>query len=174
MPRWQDVVSPVRPVELVSALPVDQARASLVEVLAGRRRLGAPGRPSDLVVVDGAVTGSRVSFRVLTPGGRQAPPLEFEGTLEALDGGSLLWGSITAPTALGLPAAGLTAGIGLFLWWGGVPLVLVAIGVVAWAFLTIIVVASLQERRLGEADAVGRFLEAALDTPPIADANGRR
>ena len=46
------------------------------------------------------------------------------------------------------------------------PLLLVALAVVAWIFLTVIVVSSLGEQRLGEADAIGPWLEAALSPPP--------
>jgi hypothetical protein len=175
MSVWQDVVSPRRRVEVYSPRPVEEARTSLGAVLEGRRRPVAPFASAGGRIVAGAIDGPSVWFSAVLAGGRELPPIEFEGTLEATGDGSLLAGSLRAPMVLGLPAAGLTAGVGLFLWWGGVPLVLVALGVIAWAFLTIVVLASLQERRLGEAsEVVGRFLQVALDTPPIADANERR
>ena len=52
--------------------------------------------------------------------------------------------------------------MGLFLLWGGIALPLVAIGVVAWAFLSIIVIVSLGEQRLGPVDEIRRLLEDAL------------
>ncbi len=74
----------------------------------------------------------------------------------------MLAGSITAPMAFAIPAVALTLLVALFLAWSGIPLALVGLGVAAWVFLTAIVVSSLQEQRLREADALGRFLEAAL------------
>jgi hypothetical protein len=57
---------------------------------------------------------------------------------------------------------GITSAVGLFLLWGGIPVPLVVIGVIAWIFLTIIVVVSLGEQRLRPADEVRRLLEDAL------------
>ena len=74
----------------------------------------------------------------------------------------MLTGTIEAPMTLGLPAVAITAAVGLFLLWGGIPIALVAIGVVAWIFLTIIVIVSLGEQRLGPADEIRRLLEDAL------------
>ena len=74
----------------------------------------------------------------------------------------MLSGTIVAPMTLGLPAAAITAAVGLFLLWGGIALPLVAIGVVAWAFLSIIVIVSLGEQRLGPVDEIRRLLEDAL------------
>ena len=62
----------------------------------------------------------------------------------------------------GVPAAGLTVLLVLFLLWGGLPIPLVAIGVVAWIFLTVVVIASLQEQRLRQADGIRQLLEDVL------------
>ena len=62
----------------------------------------------------------------------------------------------------GVPAAGLTVLLALFLLWGGLPVPLVAIGIVAWIFLTIVVIASLQEQRLRQADGIRQLLEDVL------------
>ena len=74
----------------------------------------------------------------------------------------MLAGTITTPMTFGVPAAGLTVLLVLFLLWGGLPIPLVAIGVVAWTFLTVVVIASLQEQRLNQADGIRRLLEDVL------------
>jgi hypothetical protein len=118
--------------------------------------------------VDGEVDGSRVTFSASArpgpdAGGESEPPTyDFSGTLEGGDDGSVLAGSITTPMTFGVPAVGLTVLLALFLLWGGLPVPLVAIGVAAWIFLTVVVIASLQEQRLGQADGIRRLLEDAL------------
>ena len=74
----------------------------------------------------------------------------------------MLAGSITTPMTFGVPTAGLTVMLALFLLWGDLPLPLVAIGVVAWIFVTIVVIASLQEQRLRQADGIPYLLEDVL------------
>ena len=68
----------------------------------------------------------------------------------------------------------MTVLVALFLLWNRIPLALVAVAVVAWIFLTVIVVSSLGEQRLGEADAVGPWLEAALALTPARPSAPRR
>jgi hypothetical protein len=165
---WQDVVRASRDVVVHSPRPVDEARAILAELLAGRGSPPRPRRPSGVAFVDGAVDGSRVTFAATprpaspSPSGQEPPRLVFTGTIRDTGDGSVLTGTIVAPMTLGLPAVAITAGVALFLLWGGIPIALVAVGVIAWIFLTIIVVVSLGEQRLGPADEVRRLLEDAL------------
>ena len=162
--------APTRPLIVHSARPAAEARAILEALLADDRPV--PGGAVRVTLVDGAVDASQVSFKVVAvprnPGvvRRDAPPLEFAGTIGDDEDGSVLRGSITAPTALVLPAVALTVLVALFLAWNRMPLLLVALAVVAWIFLTVIVVSSLGEQRLGDADAIGPWLEAALSPPP--------
>jgi hypothetical protein len=169
--------APTRPLIVRSPRPADEVRAILGALLADDRPV--PGGPTRVTLVDGAVEASRVSFKVVAvprnPGvvRRDAPPLEFAGTIDD-DGpdGSILWGSVTAPTALALPAVAITVLVAAFLVWNRIPLALVALATVAWSFLTVIVVSSLGEQRLGDADPIGPWLEDALsrrdEAPPDA------
>ena len=52
--------------------------------------------------------------------------------------------------------------VALFLAWNGIPLPLVALAAVAWIFLSVVVVNSLEEQRLARADVIGPWLEEAL------------
>ncbi len=167
MSIWDAVVTPRR-VVVHSSRPIGEARA-IVGALVDGPGGSLPARGSRGVrFVGGEIDGSRVSFSAsLRPGpepgsGSEPPRYAFSGTLEGDDEGSVLAGSITTPMTFGVPAAGLTLLVALFLLWGGLPIPLVAIGVVAWVFLTIVVVASLQEQRLGQADGIRRLLEDAL------------
>ena len=133
MSIWDAVVTPRRLV-VYSPRPVDEARA-IVQALRGRARRDAP-------VADDARRqvrrrrGRRGAGLVLRvdeagpEGGADAEPprYEFTGTLEGGDDGSLLAGSITTPMTFGVPAAGLTVLLALFLLWGGLAVPLVAIG----------------------------------------------
>ena len=170
MRLWHDVITPTpRRVVVHSPRPPDEALAILGNLLTGGRLQVRSRAASGVVLVDGTVEGLAVSFTAV-PGSRagaEQPPesrsLDFTGAIEAESDGSVLTGSISAaPTALGLPAAAITALFALFLVWNGIPLPLVALGVVAWIFLTIIVVAGIGEQRLARADAIGRLLEDAL------------
>jgi hypothetical protein len=166
---WDQAFAPARPLVVRSPRGIEEARETLEELLAGRGRPIAPRRSPRVFVVDGVVDGAEVSFQAVpvsrrgTSGDLQPPPpLAFAGTIAADPDGSVLAGSITAPMAFGIPAAGLTLLVALFLGWSGIPLPLVGVGVVAWVFLTAIVVSSLQEQRLREVDGLGRFLEEVL------------
>jgi hypothetical protein len=186
--RWDAIASPApRRVEVRSPRPVEEARSILGELLDGRRRPTARERSHGGLRLEGAIDGSAVSFTATRGTGTQPPTLAFDGTLAEGDGGSVLTGSITAPLAYGLPAVALTAGLALFLLWSGVPVVLVALGVIAWVFLTVVVLAAIQEQRLADADLVRAVLEdvlgvrddpvdlpIVLDMPGMADANERR
>jgi hypothetical protein len=162
--------APTRPLIVHSARPAAESLAILGALLADDRPV--PGGSTRVTLVDGAVDASQVSFKVVAvprnPGvvRRDAPPLEFAGAIDDDEDGSVLRGSITAPTALALPAVALTVLVALFLAWNRMPLLLVALAVVAWIFLTVIVVSSLGEQRLAEADGIGPWLEAALSPPP--------
>ena len=168
MSVWEDVVRASRDVVVHSPRPIDEARAILGELLAGHGSSLRPRRAPGVAFVDGAVDGSRVTFAATprsgpaSPSGQEPPRLVFTGTLRDTGDGSVLSGTIVAPMTLGLPAAAITAAVGLFLLWGGIALPLVAIGVVAWAFLSIIVIVSLGEQRLGPVDEIRRLLEDAL------------
>ena len=167
MSIWDAVVTPRR-VVVYSPRPVDEARAIVRALLDGA---GGP-LPSRTVrgvtIVGGEVDGSRVTFSASTrpdaePGSLAEPPrYAFTGVLEGGEEGSVLAGTITTPMTYGVPAAGLTILLVAFLVWNGLPIPLVAIGVVAWIFLTVVVIASLQEQRLGQADGIRRLLEEAL------------
>ena len=170
MSLWHDVITPTpRRVVVHSPRPPDEARAIVASLLAGgsgpNRR-----RASGIVLIDGMVDGAAVSFTAVprsrasdADAGAESRSLEFNGTIDGSEEGSVLAGSISAvPTAFGLPAAAITALFTLFLVWNGIPLPLVAVGVVAWIFLTIIVVAGIGEQRLAGAAAIGRLLEDAL------------
>ena len=171
MSLWHDVITPTpRRVVVHSPRPPEEALVIMASLLAGG---SGPkrGRPaSGIMLVDGTVDGASVSFTAVPTSRASAAEsdaesrsLEFDGTIEASMEGSVLTGSISAtPTAFGLPAAAITALVALFLLWNGIPLPLVAVGVVAWIFLTIIVVAGIGEQRLAGAAAIGRLLEDAL------------
>lgn len=165
--------APSRPLIVHSPRSADDARAILGALLADDRPV--PGGASRVLLVDGALDGSRVSFNLVVGRNagvvrRDAPPLEFIGAVDDTADGSVLRGSITAPTALALPAAGLTVLVALFLLWNRLPLALVALAVVAWVFLTVIVVSSLGEQRLDDAYPIGQWLEEALALPPASPA----
>ncbi len=168
MSTWEDVVRASRDVVVHSPRPIDEARTILDELLAGRSSSLRPRRKSGVTFIDGAVDGSRVTFAATprsatpSPGGQEPPRLEFTGTIRETGDGSVLMGTIAAPMTLGLPAAAITAAVGLFLLLGGIPVILVAIGVIAWIFLSIIVIVSVGEQRLGPADEIRRLLEDAL------------
>ena len=170
MSLWNDVITPTpRRVVVHSPRPVDEARAVLENLIEGRSRQDRT-RASGFTLVDGTVDHEAVSFTAVptlrATGGETAPesrPLAFMGTINGSADGSVLSGSISAtPTALGLPAAGITALVALFLVWNAIPLPLVAVGVVAWIFLTVIVVAGIGEQRLARADGIRRLLEDTL------------
>ena len=167
MSIWDAVVTPRRLV-VYSPRPVDEARA-IVEALLDGRGATLPSRTTRGVrFVDGEVDGALVTFSASTrpgpEGGAESEPprYDFSGTLEGGDDGSLLAGSITTPMTFGVPAAGLTVLLALFLLWGGLAVPLVAIGIVAWIFLTVVVIASLQEQRLRQADGIRQLLEDVL------------
>jgi hypothetical protein len=169
--------TPTRPLIVHSSWPADEVRTILEGLLTKDGGLVIRGSASRVTLVDGAVGGSAVTFRILpaarnAPGGREPSPLEFAGTIDDAPDGSVLWGSISAPTSLALPAAAVTVLVGFFLLWNRIPLALVAVAVVAWIFLTVIVVSSLGEQRLGEADAVGPWLEDALALTPAPSVGG--
>jgi hypothetical protein len=165
---WEDVTRASRDLVVFSPRPIDEARAVLAELLAGRGTPPHGRRASGVAFVDGTVQGSRVTFAVAprlaspSPSGQEPPRLAFSGTIRETEDGSVLAGTIAAPMTLGLPAVAITAAVGLFLLWGGISILLVAVGVVAWIFLTIIVVVSVGEQRLGPADEIRRLLEDAL------------
>lgn len=171
MSLWHDVITPTpRRVIVHSPRPPDEALAIIASLLAGGSGPNRRRTSSGIVLVDGAVDGGVVSFTAV-PKSRasaveavaESRSLEFKGSIEAESDGSVLEGSISAaPTAFGLPAAGITVVVALFLLWNGIQPALVAVGVVAWIFLTIIVVAGIGEQRLSGAPAVGRLLEDAL------------
>ena len=167
MSIWDAVVTPRRLV-VDSPHPVDEARA-IVQGLVGGNGTAVRSRTKRGVrFLDGEVDGARVSFSAATRPGPEAggvsepPRYDFSGTLDGGDEGSVLMGSITTPMTFGVPAAGLTVILLLFLLWDGLPVPLVAIGAVAWIFLTVVVIASLQEQRLNQADEIRRVLEDAL------------
>lgn len=170
MSLWHDVITPTpRRVVVHSPRPPDEALAVLGHLLNGGRLRVRSRATSGVVLVGGTVDGLGVSFTAMpaSRAGAEPPPesrwLDFVGAIEAASDGSLLTGSISAsPTAFGLPAAAITALFALFLVWNGIPLPLVGIGVVAWIFLTVIVIAGLGEQRMAGADAIGRLLEDAL------------
>jgi hypothetical protein len=168
---WHDVTTPSpRRVVVHSPRPADEALAILANLLTGEPRPIRSRASPGIMLLEGAVDTRGVAFTVM-PRTRAAGPgqptesrtLEFVGAIEATSDGSMLTGSISAPpTALGLPAAAIAALVALFLIWNGIPLPLVAVGVVAWIFLTVIVVAGIGEQRLAGADSIGRLLEDAL------------
>jgi hypothetical protein len=167
MSIWDAVVTPRR-VVVYSPRPVDEARA-IVRALVDDGARMVPSRTTRGVrFIDGEVDGARVWFSASTRPGPEAgadsepPTYGFTGTLEGGDDGSVLSGSITTPMTFGVPAAGLTVLLALFLLWGGLPVPLVAIGTVAWIFLTIVVIASLQEQRLRQAEGISQLLEEVL------------
>ncbi len=171
MSLWHDVITPTpRRVIVHSPRPPDEALAIIASLLAGGSGPSRRRASSGLVLVDGTVDGVAVSFTAVpksrasaVESGPESRSLEFKGTIDGSLEGSVLDGSIAAaPTAFGLPAAGITVLFALFLVWNGIPLPLVAVGVVAWIFLTIIVVAGIGEQRLAGAAAIGRLLEDAL------------
>jgi hypothetical protein len=160
---WRAIASPApRRVVVHSPRPVDEVRGILEALVTGGRRPIPPRTGPRVRVVDGELDGATVTFTVVPVATNEAPSLEFSGTIDALADGSVLTGSIRAPMAFGLPAAGLTVLVVLFLLWSGIPIALVAIGAVAWVFLTLIIVAGLQEQRLRGAEAIQRLLEDAL------------
>ena len=167
MSIWDAVVTPRR-LAVYSPRPVDEARAIVQALLDGRGGTLPSRTTRGVRFVDGEVDGAAVSFSASTRPGIEAgadaepPRYEFTGTLEGGEDGSLLAGSITTPMTFGVPAAGLTVLLALFLLWGGLPVPLVAIGIVAWIFLTIVVIASLQEQRLRQADGIRQLLEDVL------------
>ena len=77
------------------------------------------------MLVDGALDGSRVSFNAGRWGGPRAScdgmrrPSSSPGRRRRRRTAACWRGSITAPTALALPAAGLTVLLALFLLWAG-------------------------------------------------------
>jgi hypothetical protein len=168
---WHDLITPApRQVVVYSHWPVDQALAILGDLASGRRGAFRAAATRGLRLLDGSVDGRTVTFTAV-PASRAAAAdsapesrsLEFRGSIEATPDGSVLAGSISAaPTAFGLPAAALTVLVALFLAWNAIPLPLVALGVVAWVFLTGVVVGGIGEQRLAGADAIGRLLEDAL------------
>ncbi len=166
----EDVLAPSpRAVVVHSPRPVDEALAILEYLISSRGHAMAPRRLMGVRLLDGAIVGSRVSFTAVPASNsailgmrREPPALEFTGSVDEMDDGSVLNGSIRAPMALGIPAIGITLLFALFLVWNGIAPVLIAIGVLAWIFVTAIVVVSLEEQRLGEADVIRRYLEAAL------------
>ncbi len=167
MSIWDAVVTPRRLV-VYSPRPVDEARA-IVQALVDGHGTAVPSRTTRGVrFVGGEVDGVLVSFSASTrpgpeAGGDSEPPrYEFTGVLDGGGEGSVLSGTITTPMTFGVPAAGLTVLLVLFLLWGGLPVPLVAIGTVAWIFLTVVVIASLQEQRLNQADGIRRLLEEVL------------
>ena len=171
MSLWHDVITPTpRRVVVHSPRPPDEALAILGNLLTGGRLQVRSRAASAVVLVDGTVDRLAVSFTAVpasrasaTESAPESRSLEFTGAIEAESDGSVLTGSISAaPTAFGLPAAAITALFALFLVWNGIPLPLVALGVVAWIFLTVIVIAGLGEQRLAGADAIGHLLEEAL------------
>ena len=171
MNPWHDMITPApRRIVVHSPRPPDEAVAILGNLVTGGRRPMRSRASAGVVLVGGTVDGLGVSFTAVPTSrsaGQEQPPesrsLAFVGVIEATAEGSVLTGSISAaPTALGLPAAAITALLALFLAWNGIPLPLVAVGVVAWIFLTAIVIGGLGEQRLAGADAIGRLLEDAL------------
>lgn len=151
-----------------SPRPVDEARAALVALLGGDDGSAAPRSAGGVMVIDASVDHSHVAFTAMA---RQAATLAFDGTIGETPDGSALVGSISAPMALGMPAAIITVMVALFLAWNGIPLLLVALAAVAWIFLSVIVINSLEEQRLARADVIQRWLEEALAGPdPLADA----
>jgi hypothetical protein len=165
--------APSRQVVVHSPRPADEVRAILVRLLVARTTSIRAGS-SRLTIEDGVVDGDAVSFTALS---NDAAPLKVTGTIAAGFDGSVLLATVTAPTTLRIPAAGLTVLVALFLAADGIPLGLVALGVVAWVFLTLIVVASIEEQRLGDAEPISQWLEgalvpSALDMPRMPDANG--
>jgi len=168
MSIWDTIVTPRR-VVVYSSRSVDEARAIVRALLEGGAGDPLPPRTiRGVTIVDGEVDGARVTFSASTrpdaePGSLAEPPrYAFTGVLEGAEDGSVLAGSITTPMTYGVPAAGLTVLLAAFLLWNGLPLPLVAIGIVAWIFLTVVVIASLQEQRLGQVDGIRRLLEDAL------------
>jgi hypothetical protein len=151
-----------------SPLPAAEARAILVGLLAGDAERPARRSAAGIARIEGAVDASRVTFTALP---REGAPLEFDGAIGDTPDGSALVGSISAPMALGWPAAIITALVALFLAWNGIPILLVAVAAVAWIFLSVVVVNSLEEQRLARADVIARWLEDALaGVGPIVDA----
>jgi hypothetical protein len=159
-----------RPLIVHTPRAVDEARAILEGLLVGHDQPVAPRSTSGVTVVDGAVESAQVSFTAML---RQASPLQFTGTIGETPDGSVLVGSLSAPMALGWPAAILTVLVALFLARNGIPLPLVGLAALAWIFLSVVVVNSLEEQRLSRSDLIQRWLEDALaGTDTLAGTNG--